>query len=562
MEFTLRPGESIEWRWNEAKKHHFAPNPVLYLLKSSDLHEWGPKAWATLKNGLWSYTPPLRRPAAREGATAEGVRWTGASKGPAVVPAKAGEPGRLVWRVKVPYVIVGGQLKARMSGQGEWALAVSHDGREWKPIPAGAAEANASLDEFFPSPGVPHYEYMVRLEMKAARNPAGFGLESIAIENDLQMAPLAMPSLELGDNRIVYTDETAGARAVRTTFEWEERSMAAPERAAPLSPARDARVEGTALVFEWAETPGAVDYHFELSDEDRMRWAISPAFDVLMSQEKTQPLTRLALRSAGLLNPGQRYWWRVRAKSGEGVWGPWSETWSFVPQGPGTPRNLRFEEREPGAFTLAWDAAAEGRAPARYRVYGSDEKGFTPSDAPRERAAGNQKERGLFPGKRTVTMPASFLAETKQPEHTLSPRHAFYRVVAMDERGNRSGSSEFIEAPRPWIYTEAPREARVGAAYRYDAKTIRSIGNLSYRDFGPGASYQAAFWDADEPKFSVEAEMARCGNFPPQWLRIDEKTGVLSGTPGPSDAGEYQVNVRVEIHGRVHVQSFPLTVLR
>ena len=56
--------------------------------------------------------------------------------------------------------------------------------------------------------------------------------------------------------------------------------------------------------------------------------------------------------------------------------------------------------------------------------------------------------------------------------------------------------------------------------------------------------------------------MPRCGNFDPKWLRIDPSTGVLSGTPQASDAGEYQVNIRVEIQGRVHVQSFPATVVK
>ena len=431
MSFTLRPGEAIEWRWGQGEKHHYAPNPVLFLLNSTNLHEWGPDAWATLRNGAWTYTPPLRTAAARAGVEAAGVHWTGAAKGPAVVPARAGEPASLVWKIRAPYAIVGGRLQARMrpgAAGGEWAFSVSHDGREWKEVSRGEAAVDANLDPFFPSPGAAHYEYLVRLEMKAARNAGALGLESITIQNDLQMAPLAMPSLELGENRILYTDETKGARAVRTTFEWEERTMPAPLRVAPLAPARDGEVEGTAVAFQWNEVPDAADYHFELSDEPGMRWALSPAFDVQLSQAKSKSMTRLSLPSAGLLHPGRRYYWRVRAKSSAGMWGPWSDTWTFVPQAPGIPGNLRFEEREPGALTLAWDAGADGRRPVRYRVYASDEKGFTASDDAREVATGNQKSRGLFPGKSKVAFPATFLAGTEKPFYALSPRHAFYRV--------------------------------------------------------------------------------------------------------------------------------------
>ena len=84
---------------------------------------------------------------------------------------------------------------------------------------------------------------------------------------------------------------------------------------------------------------------------------------------------------------------------------------------------------------------------------------------------------------------------------------------------------------------------------------------MTYRDFGPDESYQSAFWDPDQPKFTLDVEMPRCGNFDPKWLRIDPATGVVTGTPGPGDAGEYQINVKVEIPGAgTYLQSFPLTV--
>ena len=87
MEFTLRPGEALEWRWGQGEKLHYAPNPVLFLLKSADLHDWGPNAWATLRNGKWIYTPRLGR---------------------------KGAP--LTWKIRTPYVIVGGRVRARGGG--------------------------------------------------------------------------------------------------------------------------------------------------------------------------------------------------------------------------------------------------------------------------------------------------------------------------------------------------------------------------------------------------------------------------------------------------------------
>ncbi len=74
--------------------------------------------------------------------------------------------------------------------------------------------------------------------------------------------------------------------------------------------------------------------------------------------------------------------------------------------------------------------------------------------------------------------------------------------------------------------------------------------------------YVTGVWDADQPVFSLDEEFPRCGGRDPKWLRIDPKTGVLTGVPGEGDAGEYQINVRVEIGGKAHVQSFPLRVVK
>ena len=118
--------------------------------------------------------------------------------------------------------------------------------------------------------------------------------------------------------------------------------MPPPQRVAPLAPARDGEVEGTTVVFQWNKVPDAADYHFELGDEPGMRWALSPAFDVQLSQAKSKTMTRLSLPSAGLLHPGRRYYWRVRAKSSAGMWGPWSDTCELRAAGARNSRQPAF----------------------------------------------------------------------------------------------------------------------------------------------------------------------------------------------------------------------------
>ena len=137
-------------------------------------------------------------------------------------------------------------------------------------------------------------------------------------------------------------------------------------------------------------------------------------------------------------------------------------------------------------------------------------------------------------------MPSTLVGTSPTAFFDLRPSHAFYRVVAVDADGNRSGASDALAARRPWIYSEPPPEGRPGTEYRYEVKTIRSIGDVRCRMFG-GSLYNAAFWDAETPRFSLTRG--------PAWLTMDASTGVLTGRRDPADAREHEVQVTAEIPG-------------
>ncbi len=527
MNFTLRPGEALEWRWDHKGKQHTAGQALR--------EGWGDAAWARLRNGRWTYRPPLGSGAGA--LSAQNVRWS--AKG--VEPETAGKPAVVVWRIASPYVLVGGALRAKGEGA---SFGLSFDGKEWTSVAAAAAspEIEADLDRFFPALGPARYVCWVRLELSGR-------LESIEFGCDLQMAALGLPSLELGENVISYSDETEGPRAVRIAHRWVERSgpPAPAPPAAPLSPADGGEVEGTQVVFRWKPVDGARDYHFQLADHPGFRWVLSPNFDKLVSKTADRGKAQYALPDVGLLNPGERYRWRVRAMDERRAWGAWSTAWSFTANAPGVPLRLRWEEGG-----LAWDANPQGRAAARYEVHASDEKGFTASDREHAVFAGNQKSGGLFPGKEFVTFPSTRIAAVSEPRLALKPARAFYRVVAVDGKGERSGASDVLAAKRPFIHSEPARDARVGIAWRYEAKTVASIGDLRCRTIG-GESYNAAFWDAEKPRFALAKG--------PPWLKIDPATGVLEGTP--PEPGEHPVRVSVEIPGAgTDAQEFTLRCAR
>ncbi len=127
----------------------------------------------------------------------------------------------------------------------------------------------------------------------------------------------------------------------------------------------------------------------------------------------------------------------MKAKDANGVWGPWSGTWSFTAQGPAYPMDVAIKyNADTGIGTLTWSANPVGRPPAKYRVYGSDEKGFTVHDAPYEVKLGDTKEL-------TNPFPANFVAEVTGTSLDVvgvgnalpNANKAYYRVVAVDGQG-------------------------------------------------------------------------------------------------------------------------------
>jgi hypothetical protein len=111
----------------------------------------------------------------------------------------------------------------------------------------------------------------------------------------------------------------------------------------------------------------------------------------------------------------------------------------------------------------------------------------------------------------------------------------YYRVVAVDEQGNRSGPSDYTVAPRPVIYSKPVQVAEVGMPYRYGVRATRSLGDLSARM--KDNEQVSGYFDIEQPRFGVQKG--------PGWLKIDETTGILSGTP--HTAGDVEVVVAAHI---------------
>ena len=575
MAMRLRPGESIGWRWDHRGKHHYLDKPYadLWGEKTLNLREtWGDAAWALVANGRWTYQPPLKELAGRRGVSAANIVWSSRPNEPAARPKHPGETASLIWEMAAPYVIVGGALEATFQREplDRVEFFLSFDQKEWRQVSLNGKEGQiiADLDPFFPNNGAARYRYWLRLDMGGDSDKDVVGLGALRVENDLQMAPLSLPALEVGENTIRYTDETDAAHSVEITFDWVESSVSRPPVAplASLFPADGQGVKGTQFTFRWreAEDPdgeAVADYHFQLSADPEMRWIFSSNFDKLISNTSNRGSAAYTIPYPGLLNPDQRYYWRVRAQDEKGIWSDWSAVWSFTAQAPGVPLRVELREKGDGSHRLAWEANSEGRRLASYRIYASNEKGFSVSDESYQAYVGTQHRTNQM-----VTFPANFLTETSDTALELNPRHAYYRVVAVDAEGVRSGPSDFAESPRPLIYTSPPLTAIVGKEFRYQALSIRSIGDLKCKiqhdDLYHDTYCETAFWDRDQVHYSMVDESPICGYLDPDWLQVDSGSGLVFGTPEQEDIGEYQVNLLVEIEGAgQELQSFVIQVV-
>jgi len=519
MNMVLRPNEALTWRWG-----HRVP---LKYHGHADIKVWGQRAADRVCDGLWEYRPDFTAKSWRRGADrVENIRV----KDGELVP-EAGKAGILVWKMRSPYVFVGGTLQI----EGVRAkFSLSWDGTSWQ-------EVGEDLDAQFPAKGPARYEYRLRCEL-----PEGARLKHLAIVNDLQMAPLALPGMLVGENQFVYTDQSTGPRLVRLTHEWVERSISRPPGAppTPVFPAEGGGTDGTDIVFQWrppqdSEGGGIADYHFELSERADMAWPLSSNFSKLVSNTADRGKPRYRVPYTGLLSPGREYFWRVRARNQKGVWGPWSKTWNFTPGGPAQPVEVTLEatKEADGNVTLRWKPNAAGRKPVKYRVYGSDEKGFSVSDQRYRRNVGQSLD---LPAQ----APANFVAETSNTEFVVlgagldlpNTNMAFYRVVAVDDKGKRSGPSDYAAAGRPFIYSKPPDNAKVGTEFRYQVSAVRSLGDLRLRIVE--GKEVASFWDIEKPRFVLLQG--------PSWLRIDERTGVLRGVPDAAGNTDVVVEVTLE----------------
>ena len=130
---------------------------------------------------------------------------------------------------------------------------------------------------------------------------------------------------------------------------------------------------------------------------------------------------------------------------------------------------------------------------------------------------------------------------------------AFYRVVAVDADGVRSGPSACAEAPRPFVCADLPRRVAAGRVTAWPLASVRSLGELRAESRGP-QRYLKEIRDGDELTWILDEG--------PEWIELDGATGALTFRPEARAAGTHTVTVRVKNgQGGVDVVGFDVEVV-
>jgi hypothetical protein len=346
MAMTLRPGEKIVWRWDNIGKYRCGDNDR--NIKPNRPEGLMPYQ---LANGKMIYRPRFDGQLFEKGVyEVSNIQAMTDESGKCQL--RVVEPGKaayVIYKISTAYPVVGGLIGGEFFMVGEQDLVrfyVSvYEPNDFKQVlevkgdPSHKGqpyEMDVSIDEVLnPKPNPAIYNYYVKCELFAKESATGAVANSIFADSDLQMSGTALPSLSVGVNNIVYTDDSGEGGMIEVTHDWKESSFTNPPSAPAdsVEPADGSTVspkKARTLSWQAAEdSDGNIsDYHIQVSARKDMLYPVSPNFDrIIFSALPTWSVP------SGWLNPGQTYYWRVRAKDNWGTWGDWSKVWSFTIEG-------------------------------------------------------------------------------------------------------------------------------------------------------------------------------------------------------------------------------------
>lgn len=227
LDINLRKGESFTRYWSPVSKDKDYWRPASHggipgdkgTRRRSLSHKVAKKPYRMkslgcgYSNGIWVFEPDFSDPCWNDLVHYQENIVAPKSKGRFLKPAP-GKAGVLILRVFTPYIITGGWLEAELTRKENDSITVSlsdNNGKTWKEAlkgeKTGTEEMQLSLRSFVGG----KFSYLARIQMKGD----SVGIRNIRCRTIVQVNPLSLPALKLGENIIRFD---LGEQTERLTF--------------------------------------------------------------------------------------------------------------------------------------------------------------------------------------------------------------------------------------------------------------------------------------------------------------------------------------------------------
>jgi hypothetical protein len=472
---TLRSNESIVFEFN-----HLPGDNYNYYDACNPTRLTGPPA--NVRVGKLIYSPKTSYEIVRAAALTENAQVVSRDNRQRIACKDSLKPAKVMIPFDYDYAVTGGTVQVFSSGADSsgwlkaWFQRDSSSAATLVDSLALTGSDGYSFDLYnaiSPVGTLAMHKFALTIEWFSPGSE-NVGIDSLIVESLFQFNANAVPRLGLGSNTIkISSADGTPFSGLNVNLTWDENRAItqAPSSFGLLqSPSDGATIPGSNVTFRWnapANLPpeDITDYNIQVSEYSDFFTPLSMSFDVLTSQVGDPKSREWTVPVTGLLNPDQDYHWRVAARNKDGVWSDWSNGFRFRIAAPAVPTNLRFVESD-SLLSLEWDSGQGGSAPKRYRIYGSNEKGFTIADS-------------LLID--SVTTGRFVIISGLGP---LAP-FAYYRIVAVDSLGCQSGPSDLGTLGPRLIIVQRPPLKQTGDSLvvRYSLLTQiqRTTGSNSYQ---------------------------------------------------------------------------------
>ena len=227
LDINLRKGESLTRHWGPVSKDKNYWRPASHGKMPTDRGDrrralkskLAKKPYRTdsrgtgYANGIWLFEPDLSDPDWKDLVCEEKNITAPKSKDGYTKPS-AGKTGTLVFRVHTPYIITGGSFEADLARKGSDAVSIfvsTSNGMKWKEVWKGSKDGTETAKIPVRDFAGGKFSYLVKIEMKGA----AAGVKNIKCKTIVQVNPLSLPALKLGENTVNFD---LGKQLERITF--------------------------------------------------------------------------------------------------------------------------------------------------------------------------------------------------------------------------------------------------------------------------------------------------------------------------------------------------------